>query len=456
MRNLEYKKNLILQDKNLYKSIIILALPIFLSNLLKSIHSLVDMYFVSPLGDNSIAAIVITNPIISISYALAIGFMIAGAAIMSQAIGAKAIDKARKVAGQLFTLCLICGLFFNIVLYILTPWIVKAIGAEGETLRLAINYIRIRSFEMVPLFLFYAFLASRQASGDTVTPVILDIISIGLNIFLTWYFVFYLKQGINGAALGTVIGVYTTMPIFLFLLFKDKKAEVFISLKDIKFNYNESKKIITLGIPSAMSQAFQSLGFLIINSMILFYGTATVSGFGIGNTVNSFVLMPAMGVGGSIATFVGQNIGAENPKRARESVKAAMILTFLIMLIGGIILMPLRTYLSSIFLETGTESWDVANEYMFFLFTSLPLMAIFQVFMGTYQGAGYTRYSLALATLRLWIMRIPLILFFRDVAKLDSTGIMYAMIISNVGAALVGLVLYKFVRFDRRIISKDS
>lgn len=456
MINLDSKKNLILKDPNLYKSIIILALPIFLSNLLKSVHSFVDMYFVSPLGDDSIAAIVVTSPILSISQALAMGFMIAGAAIMSQALGAKNITKARKTSGQLLSLCLMCGVFFNVVLYLITPWVVKAIGAEGETLRLAIDYVRIRSFEMIPLFAFFAFLASRQASGDNVTPVIFDIFSIILNIVLTWYFVDVLKQGIRGAAIGTVIGVFSVMPIYMFMMFKDKKAEVVIEPKDLHFKLSEAKKIITLGIPSALSQAFQSLGFLIINSMILSYGTATVSGFGVGNTINNFVLMPALGVGGSIATFVGQNIGAENPQRAKQSVKTAMILSTIMMFVGGLILLPLRNYVGQIFLEPGTESWNVANQYMFFLFTSLPLMGILQVFMGAYQGAGYTRFSLILSTIRLWGLRIPLILLFRDIIKLDSVGIMYAMVISNYGADILGLILYKLVRFDRRIVTKES
>jgi putative MATE family efflux protein len=456
MINLDSKKNLILKDPNLYKSIIILALPIFLSNLLKSVHSFVDMYFVSPLGDDSIAAIVVTSPILSISQALAMGFMIAGAAIMSQALGAKNITKARKTSGQLLSLCLMCGVFFNVVLYLITPWVVKAIGAEGETLRLAIDYVRIRSFEMIPLFAFFAFLASRQASGDNVTPVIFDIFSIILNIVLTWYFVDVLKQGIRGAAIGTVIGVFSVMPIYMFMMFKDKKAEVVIEPKDLRFKLSEAKKIITLGIPSALSQAFQSLGFLIINSMILSYGTATVSGFGVGNTINNFVLMPALGVGGSIATFVGQNIGAENPQRAKQSVKTAMILSTIMMFVGGLILLPLRNYVGQIFLEPGTESWNVANQYMFFLFTSLPLMGILQVFMGAYQGAGYTRFSLILSTIRLWGLRIPLILLFRDIIKLDSVGIMYAMVISNYGADILGLILYKLVRFDRRIVTKES
>jgi Na+-driven multidrug efflux pump len=83
-------------------------------------------------------------------------------------------------------------------------------------------------------------------------------------------------------------------------------------------------------------------------------------------------------------------------------------------------------------------------------------MRILQVFMGAYQGAGYTRFSLILSTIRLWGLRIPLILLFRDIIKLDSVGIMYAMVISNYGADILGLILYKLVRFDRRIVTKES
>jgi putative MATE family efflux protein len=456
MRNIENKKRLILENKNMYKSIIILALPIFLSNMLKSIHSFVDAFFVSPLGDYPFAAIIVTNPIISITQALAIGFMIAGGAIMSQSLGAKNVQKAKRTAGQLLTLCIICGIIFNIILYTMAPMVTKAIGAEGETLRLGIQYVRIRSFEMIPLFAFYAFLASRQASGDTITPVIFDVVAILTNILLTGYFVKVLGQGLAGAAIATVIANYIIMPVFLWMMFKDKKAEVTITLKEMKLTKVDTKQILSLGLPSALSQAFSSLGFLIINALILSYGAATVSGFGIGNSINNFVLMPAMGVGGSIATFVGQNIGAKNPKRAKESVKCAMILTLIIMIIGGAILLPIRRQVGMIFPGRSAESLEVGVEYMFFLFTSLPLMAIFQVFMGAYQGAGYTIFSLLLASFRLWGMRIPLVFMYRDGFNLDSTCIMYAMVISNFGAAILGLILYKFVKFDKRIVLREE
>lgn len=449
------KSYLILEEKNLLKAIIILALPIFLSNLLKSIHSFVDLYFVAPLGDNAIAGIAITNPIIQISLSLAAGLMIAGVAIMSQALGAKKPEFARNVAGHVMTLCVITGIIFNVIVYFITPWLVTSVlDATGETRELAIQYVQVRSFELVPLFTFFGFLASRQSSGDTRTPFVFNIISVGLNVVLTWYFVEKLNQGVKGAAIATLIANVIIMPFYLTMMFVDKK-DIYISFKDIKLNIKTVMLIIKLGVPSALAQAFTSLGFLLINGWILSYGEATTAAFSTGNNINSIVLFPAMGIGQVVATFVGQNIGAENSRRAKKTIKVAMTFTIIFMSIGGLALLPLSRILGSIFLK-NPESLNLSVEYMFFLFTSLPLMAIFQVFMGAYQGAGHTFYSLILATIRLWGMRIPLVFLFTEILELDSSGLWYAMIISNVGATFIGIILYSFCNFDRKITKEES
>lgn len=451
MIDVRKKNDMILYDKNIYKSIIILALPIFLSNFLKSFHSFVDLFFVSPIGDSAIASITVTSPIMSIAYALGSGFMIAGIAIMSQSVGARNLNKARKTASQLLIVSLIAALVITVGLYFLTPTVVRMVGAEGDTYTYAVSYVQTRSFELVPVFLFYTFLATRQASGDTVTPVIFDITGIILNILLSWLFIDVYNMGVFGAALGTVIGNSLIVPVFLFLLFRKNDNEIKIDLKKLRFSSYEVKKIFRIGTPAAISQAFTSLGFLIINMYVLSYGDATISGFGIGNNINSFVLMPVMGISGSLTIFVGHNIGAGNEKRARDSVRCAMIIAQIIMIICACILLPLRSLLASIFLVKGSPSFNVATKYMIFLFAGLPLMGFFLMFMGAYQGAGYTKLSLILATLRLWGIRIPLILIFKNVLSVGSTSIMAAMVISNALAVVVGYFLYKRIHFDRII-----
>lgn len=452
------KQKLILENKNLGLSILWLAIPIFLSNFMKSFNDLVDLYFITNLTspenvEAATTALNLPNPVITITYAVAGGFMTAGAAIIAQYLGAKQKESANKIAGQLLALCIIAGFFMGILLYVLTPTIMRLMGAEGLALEYMIDYIRIRSFEMIPLFAFFAFQASRTSSGDTLTPFLLNIIMIVANIALTYVAMKYFNLGIKGAAIGTVLGNLIIMPIFIFLMFKGSERHVRIGRKDVKIDTLEIKRIFNMSWPVSFSQALTSLGFIILNALILSYGPATVNAFGTGNRLNSLVLLPAMGIGSITATFVGQNIGAGNIDRAKKSVKAAMKLSVLMAIIGAIIIMPIREDLIKLFLkeDVQADALYLSVDYMFFLLTGLPLMSIFQVYMGTYQGSGETKFSLILSLLRLWALRIPLVLLFKNVFGLPPSSLWYAMTISNFGAAYIGVILYSKCNFESKV-----
>ena len=453
---LETKRQHLLESKNLYRSILILSLPIFLSNLMKALNSFIDMYFVSNFVDdsivaNSITAITISTPIFSITQAIAYGLMVAGVALIAQSLGAGKRKLAKKIVGQLLVLTFVFGVIMNVLLYFFSPTIVSWMGAVGETKTFMIEYVQIRSFEMVPLFLYFAFHASRQAEGDTLTPFIINVIMIIFNIFMTWFLITRYNMGVRGAAIGTLLANVIIVPIFMVMLFVRNRNYLYINIKDLSIDGLLLKKVFKLSLPVAISQAFTSLGFLILNGIIYTYGEATVSAFQVGNHINSLVLNPAMGIGAVTATFVGQNVGASNEKRARESVRSAMILVTIISVIGCLALLPFRRQLGGLFLDRVPEALELSIEYMFFLFMSIPLMGFYQVFMGSYQGSGETHFSLILATFRLWVIRIPLVLIFKNIYHLTESSIWYAMILSNFISLYLGIVLYYRCRFQSKI-----
>jgi len=339
----------------------------------------------------------------------------------------------------------------NVLLFVLIPYITEWMGVTGTTAEMMIEYTRIRSFEMVFVFAFFAFQASRIASGDTVTPFILNLIMIVSNITMNWFFMGYLKLGVAGAAYGTLLSHMIIFPIFIRLLFKTRSNHISISITDIQIDKDEIKRIFKLAWPAAISQAITSLGFILITAIIYSYGEITQNAFVVGNRINSLILMPAMGIGGITATFVGQNIGAGNTKRARDSVKAALITSIAISLIGAAIVYPYSTPLVTIFLKKSPEAIPLSVEYMFFLLAGLPLMSIFQVFMGAYQGSGETKFSLVLSVFRLWGMRIPLIYLFTRIMGLPASSIWYAMILSNFASAYVGIILYSKCKFTPKV-----
>ena len=455
------KQHLILHDKNIIKGILLLAIPVMLNNVVKALHDIVDTFLVSKMTapeeaiSAQISAIGFVNPIVSICQALAIGMMTAGAALMSQYIGGKKDEKARKVSGQLLLICIVIGIVFNIALYLLSPSILSMMNAKGELFKYSLTYIRIRSFEMIGLFIFYAYQATRQSQGDTVTPVIINVISVVLNIILTTILIYGFKMDISGAALGTVIS--NVIIIFPCIIHMAKSEMLTLKLDSLTPNLYYIKKVFKLGLPAAISQAFTSFGFLIINSVtsdlqngLGNVGYSILAPISIGGRINSILLLPVMGIGTVLATFVGQNVGARNKDRAKKAFISSIILSLILTIVGGMIIYPFREAIIKVFLSNPKEI-DICMLYINYLIFGLPLMGIFQCYIGCYQGAGRTDLVLTLSTIRLWVLRIPVLLLMVYLLKFNYQAVWLCMVISNFGATILGLILYQLVDYEPRI-----
>jgi Na+-driven multidrug efflux pump len=162
-----------------------------------------------------------------------------------------------------------------------------------------------------------------------------------------------------------------------------------------------------------------------------------------------------MAIGGVVAAYIGQNIGNLNVARAKETFRKAMIMSISIMAVLSFIVLFLREPLAGLLLEEQS-SIDLTVKYMFYLLVGLPLMAIFQTFIGTFNGTGHTKFTFAMGVTRLWILRIPLILLFKYFTDLGSSGIWTAMLLSNFLIAFVGYGMYKTLDFKPRVELRDN
>jgi putative MATE family efflux protein len=445
------KTHLLLHEKNLYRAFIILAIPVITSNILKSFHDLVDTYFIGQLQNSAAAqaGIAVSWPLINIFLSLSSGLAIAGVALISQNLGAENYKMAKKYSGLLLTLAVGIGIFINLFLYFLSPHILRIIGATEGVFDAALTYIRVRSFEMVFLFIFTAFQAIRQASGDTITPVILSSISIMINIILTAIFTQVLNMGVLGAALGTLIGQMAIAPACLILLFT-KKDKASITVKDLGIVKEYMVHLFNVAMPSAASQALSSLGFLIMQAMILSYGDTVSAAFSNGNKVANMLLIPNLALGAVLAAFIGQNIGAGNKERAKKSYAVSRNYSLIISIAGVLALFPFRKYLLGL-LTNNPETLAISLEYIIFVLLSQPFLGLFQNYMGLYNGSGNTKFSFLFSIVRLWGIRIPLILFFKTFTDLGRVGVWYALVISNTVILILGHYLAKKIDYRPRV-----
>lgn len=460
------KTKVILKDKNITKTIFLLSLPVMISNVLKSVHDLVDIYFISnlPLSKESIeaqvSAITLTNPVIQISNAIALGLMIAGTSIMSKHIGAKDESKAKMVSGQLFVLSFITGIVVNVILFFLTHPILHLMNIKIGTMLYenAYLYLRYRSFECIFLYVFYAFVATKQASGDTITPVIFNVVSIFINIVLTWLFLSRLHMTLDGAALATVISNAMIVPVCLILLRKKKNNPIRLEPKHLLFCKKVISDLFKVGFPATLSFVITSLAFIIINRLVVDFDSTTIYAIGIGNRINALLLLPTLSIGTIITTFVGQNMGAKQYERVKKGCILAMVLTIGITIVLGLVMYVLRDYLLSIFIKksVSSDAFVLCKKFLLLLILGFPFMGCFQVWVGYFQGIGRTDLGLILSSIRLWIIRLPLLFIMIYRFHYGSFSVYYSMIISNAAVALLGIMMYQYVKIDATKINKTD
>jgi len=436
--NLE-KRDLIVNG-DIKKALITLALPIMLSNLIQTVYNLTDTYFVSRMGDIEVASIGFVWNIIFLIISFGMGFSLAGRSLIAQYLGANNIEQAKKAAGQMLSFSLLAGIFFGFIGYILAPWIVRSMGADGKLLANSVIYLQTIMIGMPFAFIFFAFNSILQGQGDMVTSMILSTISVVINIALDPLFIFTFHLGVQGAAIATMTARGLLAMVAIYMIIKGKKV-ITIKREHYKFTKAILSKIIKIGLPASFGQATAAFGFTFLNVFIKSFGDLTLTAFIIGNRINSVALMPIMGIGHALNTIVGQNIGAGKVDRAKKALGTSIKFSLLIALIGGGILLLINGSVVRLFTSNATVI-EQGTYYMNIIVITLPLMGIFQSFIGLFQGSGHTRFAMMLMIGRLWVVRLPMVYLLMKFTNMDEKLIWYAMLSSNVVICIVGFIGY--------------
>ncbi|MFA5693278.1 MAG: MATE family efflux transporter, partial [Acholeplasmataceae bacterium] len=315
-----------LEGKRIWSYMLLLSLPILINNLIKSFNGMVDVYFISRMKgasneaiNSAISAMNLHDSFNNLILALGVGLGIAAMAVVSQFLGAKREDKAKEYSGQFVVFSFVLGIILTAFTLAFSWGFIPLLGAKGATYDYSLTYFNIRSLEQISVVFFIVYQAIRQAEGSTITPTILNILGILLNILLTWLFVDVLSLGVAGSAWSTVIGNTIFMPFMLFDLFFSKKYFK-INFKLMKPNFKLLKEIWPFAYPAAFSHGVTFLGFLIINAFILFqYGDVISASFATGNKISNILMNPIYAITTIGAVFIGANIGNNRPDRALKT-----------------------------------------------------------------------------------------------------------------------------------------
>lgn len=445
----------------MYSVLLMISFPLIVNNLIMTLYNMADAYYVGQLGTTEFAAVSFVNPVMFLFQAIGMGVQIAGTSILSQLIGRNKTKEAKAYAFHVIIFSGILGVILGGLGYVTSPYIIQFMGGEGRFGELSTEYLKIIFLGVPAQILFMGFMAIMNAQGNTKSSTIVNSVAAVVNIILDPFFIFEdipllgmqgLGMGVSGAAVATSIA-HVVLMILGYYMMRRTTTAFSVSFRNIPLEKKKLQRIVKVGLPSATGQSGAAFGFILLNTFIASYGTSLLAAFALINRINNIIMMPAMGIGSGLTSIVGQNMGAKNPERVKEGFWKAVKLSLVISLVGSALIYVFRTELIYFFTPTAEELMvSQSLEYLIYILPTIPLMGLFSIFQGLFQGAGHTNYSMFMAIGRLWLVRIPLILVFNHFTGLGQRGVWIAMNVSNILVVLYGYYIYQSNRWTREVL----
>lgn len=428
---------------NLGKALATLAVPIVANNFIQTMYNLADTFWLGKMGDANQAAITIVSPVQSIIVNFGSGIVVAGSILISQYLGARKQEEAKKMASHVFVCSIIFSFICAVLCFIATPTIVNWLGAKDLVKSYANTYLSIVILDMPFLFMINVFQSVNQSQGNTVRPMLLNLFGVILNMILDPLFMFGFDLGIAGAALATVLAKVPCAMIAMISLM-NKTNPIFVSIKKFKFNKNMVSSIVKLGIPTALGSSTMQFGFLLMGKSVVKYGTIATAAYGIGNKVNGLITLPANAMGSATATIVGLNIGAMQLDRADKAYRLSRNISVLFLFVSGLILSrnSISQALVGIF-SNSEEAIVLGAEFLSILSLYCWTNGIYNSTIGLFQGSGHTMITMAVDATRLWVFRFATLFICESVFHMGISSIWYSVVISNALSSLVLYILYQ-------------
>lgn len=413
----------------LNRAVLLLAVPMVLEMLMESLFAVVDIFWVGHLGANAIAVVGLTESIMSLVYAVAIGISFAATAIVARRIGEKNPALASQAAGQIILLGVGLAAALGLVLGSLAPTLLRLMGATEEVITVGGNFTRIMLGGNATVFLIFLINAVFRGAGDAVIAMRTLWLSNALNILLGPCFIFGLgpfpELGLTGAAVATNIGRGCGVLYQLWHL-TGRAGQVRLHWTDFRPQWAILGTILKTSGNGVLQMFIHTTSWVFLFKILSTFGAPVVAGYTIAIRVIIFALMPAWGLSNAGATLVGQNLGARRPDRAEEAVKIAVRYNATFLGIVGLLFVVFARPIVGIFTDDPVVFREGVRS-LWIVSLAFPLYAAGMCFEGTFNGAGDTWTPTRLNFFCFWLGQIPLAWVLSGPAGLGPLGVYIAV-----------------------------
>lgn len=440
------------------KALWTLAIPIMFGMGIHTFYNIVDMMFIGRLGGNAIAGVAFNMPVFFLMLGLTMGLGSGVTASIARFIGENKKQNADNSAEHALVMAAVIALVFTVAGLLSGKSILTFLGAEGEILTLAWDYLYIIIIGL-PFMIFSGFFRSILAGeGDMKLPMMVAGLGTLLNIILDPIFIFELESyggigfgmGVKGAAMATVICQLIVFIIFIYMLFVKKHTYITFRFKDFSPSKVILWDIVKVGLPASMSMIIMAVGQGVFNKILIHYSPQTVAAYQVAGRLDMLIFLPIFAIAGGMTTLVGMFYGAKKIDALNHIVKYGISRAFLITLVSSTFVYFFADTFSAWFTK-DQEIIDVSVGFLRHLCLMYPLVAIAITSGRVMQGLGRGIPVLVITTVRVLGVSAPLALYFSFVLDKPVEWNWYAMMAST-GIAFV--IAVSWVRLEMNKLNK--
>lgn len=443
-----------IKNGSIIRTLFLLSTPILAQNIVHIAQQVVDLFWIGQYSNDAVAAIGLASPVVSFLLMSTMSATFVGTQILvAQRVGADNVFGARSAAfsGMLLTMVLgiIVGIimFFNVenLINLVTSTRPESIG--GEISELSIQYLKIISLGVVLAGMSDVIEATFLGWGESRAALYMNVLTVVGNIGLDPIFIFgwgpIPEMGIQGAALATVFGYGFGFLLGVLLAVRGWAGGIYSS-DAIRLEVKECRELLSIGLPRAVQGIANTSGKLLI-VLIAFTasGSPGLVAYTVGSRVGAIASRVSSSVSQAAQSIVAQNMGADNPKRATDTITTGILFTVLILLVFGVFQLGMPKKITHILVpEINGQSLSYSILYLKLIVLTYPSQAVMALIKAGFNGAKQTKVTMVASLIQKWGFYIPLATIAGIRLGHGVSGVFWADTISVIVASVVFSMYY--------------
>lgn len=455
-------------DKQFYKAVLTLALPLVVQQAITSFVSLLDNVMVGGLSTESISAVAVVNQILLV-FNLSLFGGLSGASIFGAQFFGKGDMKGMR---ETFRFKMILG----VVLTILCIGLLSACGEtfvglflQGESdvgstalaLQEGMSYLQVMLWGLFPFMVVQAYVSSLRETGETVAPMIASVIAILVNLVLNYVLIFghfgFPRLGVTGAAIATVISRYVEMLYILLHAHRHQEKYHFLqgAYASLRMDGALLKRIIVTGSPLMFNEVLWSLGMTFINQSYSSRGLAAVAAVNITSTAWNLFSVVMMAMGSAVAIMVGQKLGVGDREGARDIDRKLVFLTVVMHIVMGALLVLAAGLIPKMY-NVEESVRETTRQLLVVAGLSLPLHSFVHVVYFTIRSGGKTVITFLFDCVYTWLVPVALAYVLCTFTAMPIVEVYFCIQFIDIIKVIIGALMLRSDFWANNVVNEVS